>query len=275
MQLIPIRHTWGLPGDAAAALDRLHATGYRGLEHGAEQMTPALRERLRAMGWRWIAQAWSDHWRYSGDPAQHRADLAEQMRKAADLGADLLNVHAGQDSWDEDTAAAFLTDIRADADRLGVAMTCETHRGRILYNPWTTARLCTRLPWLRLTADYSHFCVVAERLLADQAALFAGLAGRVDHIHARVGHPQGAQVNDPRAPEHAAALAAHEAWWDGIIAARTAAGCTWTTLTPEFGPPDYLQTLPHTRAPVTDLAAVCDWMAARLVARYSEKSVPR
>jgi hypothetical protein len=38
---------------------------------------------------------------------------------------------------------------------------------------------------------------------------------------------------------------------------------TVSTLTPEFGPAPYLQLLPFTQVPVTNLADVCDWMARR------------
>jgi hypothetical protein len=35
------------------------------------------------------------------------------------------------------------------------------------------------------------------------------------------------------------------------------------TFTPEYGPPTYLHTLPHTQMPVADLWQVCLWAAAR------------
>lgn len=260
MRLIPVRHAWGLAGDPAQRLEGLHAAGYRGLECGVEAMDVDLRRRLADLGWIWVAQVWTDHWRYSGDPAVHRASFAAQARRAADLGADLVNAHAGEDGWEEPVAVGFLADIAATADGLGLRLACETHRGRILYNPWITLRLCQRLPWLRLTADYSHFCVVAERL--PEAALLAPLADRVDHVHARVGHAQGPQVDDPAAPRHAAALAAHEAWWAAIRAAARAAGRPSLSFCPEFGPPPYQPTDPAGR-PTAELEAVCDWMARR------------
>jgi hypothetical protein len=45
-------------------------------------------------------------------------------------------------------------------------------------------------------------------------------------------------------------------------------GLAESTLTPEFGPPPYLPTLPHTYVPVADLANVCDWMARRQTERF-------
>lgn len=75
---------------------------------------------------------------------------------------------------------------------------CAAHRGRILYNPWTTRDLCRALPGLKLTADLSHFCVVAERVFAADDAVWADcmkeIARATRHIHARVGYAQGPQV---------------------------------------------------------------------------------
>ena len=43
-----------------------------------------------------------------------------------------------------------------------VPVVFETHRTRLLYAPWTTARYCEAIPELRITADFSHFTTVAE-----------------------------------------------------------------------------------------------------------------
>ncbi len=61
------------------------------------------------------------------------------------------------------------------------------------------------------------------------------------HIHARVGHAQGPQVSDFRAPEWAAELARHLEWWDHIVSLRQADGASSMTMTPEFGPAPYTQ----------------------------------
>ncbi|HEV2294790.1 MAG TPA: hypothetical protein VGR35_13125 [Tepidisphaeraceae bacterium] len=63
-------------------------------------------------------------------------------------------------------------------------------------------------------------------------------------------------------------LDAHERWWDKIWHAQSSAGRGTLTMTPEFGPPMYLHTIPHENAPVADLALVVRWMASRLRQRY-------
>lgn len=97
-------------------------------------------------------------------------------------------------------------------------------------------------PELPLTADLSHWCCACESLLEDQPQTLAQVLPLVRHVHARVGHAQGPQVADFRAPEAKPALDAHLAWWDAIVALRRAAGAERMTFTPEFGPR-------HTRKP--------------------------
>ncbi len=112
--------------------------------------------------------------------------------------------------------------------------------------------------------------MLSESLLSDQPATMALTLERVDHIHARIGHPEGPQVNDPRAPEWEAAVDAHFAWWDTVIRRKRAAGEVMTILT-EFGPPDYMPTLPYTREPkpVADQWAINEYMLKTLRKRYS------
>jgi hypothetical protein len=90
---------------------------------------------------------------------------------------------------------------------------------------------------------------------------------RTDHLHARIGHPEGPQVNDPRAPEWEGAVKAHLEWWDKIAAFKKAEGKPLTVLT-EFGPPDYMPTTPYTRKPLADQWAINVHMMQLLRKRY-------
>jgi hypothetical protein len=78
-------------------------------------------------------------------------------------------------------------------------------------------------------------------------------------------------VPDPRAPEYQRHLEAHERWWDLIWDAQIAQGRKISPLTPEFGPPDYLHTLPYSNVPVADLWDICNWMADRQAARFANR----
>ena len=105
-------------------------------------------------------------------------------------------------------------------------------------------------------------------MLTDQADTVQLALQRTAHIHARVGHPEGPQVNDPRAPEWEKIVARHLGWWDEVIKRQKANGKTTTILT-EFGPPDYMPTEPYTRKPLADQWAVNVYMMQLLRKRYS------
>ena len=127
-----------------------------------------------------------------------------------------------------------------------------------------------QLPELRLTCDFSHWCVVCERLIDTESDILALCADRAQHLHARVGYDQGPQVPHPAAPEHSKALAAHERWWRQIWESQRARGEAVSTMTPEFGPDGYMQCLPFTGAPVAELRQINAWMAERQKRRFAE-----
>jgi hypothetical protein len=139
-----------------------------------------------------------------------------------------------------------------------------------LYSAPIARQYMESIPGLRITLDVSHWCNVHESLLNDQPETLALAIQRTDHIHARVGHPEGPQVNDPRAPEWEAAVKAHLNWWDQIVALKKQKGETLTILT-EFGPPDYMPTLPYTRRPLADQWAINVYMMQLLRQRYQSK----
>jgi hypothetical protein len=175
----------------------------------------------------------------------------------------------GSDSWSWGEQERFWPRAIALAEASGLAVSFETHRSRSLANPWAMADWLAAFPGLRLTADLSHWCVVAERLMTPELAPIQAMAAHVDHIHARIGHAQGPQVNHPFAPEHHQALAAHLACWKLFAASLANHQADHLgdhqprplTLTPEFGPDGYLPTLPFTNQPVADLLEINTAMA--------------
>lgn len=75
---------------------------------------------------------------------------------------------------------------------------------------------------------------------------------RSDHIHARVGYEEGPQVPDPRAPEWRGHVDRHLEIWRRIAEVRRRDGSARLTVTPEFGPPNYMHTSPFSKEPVAD-----------------------
>ena len=91
------------------------------------------------------------------------------------------------------------------------------------------------------------------------------------HIHARIGHQEGPQVNDPRAPEWKNTVDIFLGWWDTVIKNLEDAGKDRVTFLTEFGPPNYLPTLPYTQQPVVDQWNVNEYMLNLIKARYTKK----
>lgn len=178
-----------------------------------------------------------------------------------------VNCHSGRDFFPFEQNAFFIDYTTQRTKETGIPIYHETHRSRMLFAAHVAQNFIRKIPDLRLTFDVSHWCNVHESLLADQPQAVELALSRAEHIHARIGHPEGPQVNDPRAPEWEAAVKAHVGWWDKIIERKAAKGEQMTVLT-EFGPPDYMPTLPYTRQPLADQWAVNVHMMNLLRKRY-------
>ena len=178
-----------------------------------------------------------------------------------------INCHSGRDYFTYEQGKTFIDHTIALAKSTGIKICHETHRSRLLYSAPVARHYMETIPDLRVTFDVSHWCNVHESLLENQVETVGMTLQRVDHIHARIGHPEGPQVNDPRAPEWDHAVKAHIAWWDKVVEFKKQKGDTLTVLT-EFGPPDYMPTLPYTRQPLADQWAVNVYMMQLLRSRY-------
>lgn len=179
-----------------------------------------------------------------------------------------INNHSGRDHFSFDDNKKFIEHTQALAKETGILICHETHRGRMLFAAHITRKFIESFPELRLTLDISHWCNVHESLLADQQETVEMALSRTDHIHARIGHPEGPQVNDPRAPEWEPVVKQHFEWWDKIVERKRKNGEVVTILT-EFGPPDYMPTLPYTKQPLGDQWAINVHMMQVLRKRYS------
>ena len=155
------------------------------------------------------------------------------------------------------------------AKETGITICHETHRSRILYAAPVARQFMEKYPDLKITFDVSHWCNVHESLLQISTETLNMTLERVEHIHARIGHPEGPQVNDPRAPEWENAVKAHLAWWDKVVERKKKNGERMTFLT-EFGPPDYMPTMAYTRQPLANQWEINVYMMQLLRTRYGK-----
>lgn len=180
-----------------------------------------------------------------------------------------INCHSGKDYFSFEQNSRLIDITTRISQQTKIPVYHETHRSRMLFAAHVARQFIEAKPALRLTLDISHWCNVHESLLQDQQETVSMALARAGHIHARIGHPQGPQINDPRAPEWEQAVKAHFAWWDEIVQQKQAKGETLTVLT-EFGPVDYMPSLPYTRQPLADQWDINVHMMKLFKSRYSK-----
>lgn len=272
MDLKLVRHLWGVDTlkGFSAYLEQWREIGYEVLEASIRRLPDplAFRALLKGEGFAWIPQVFSNMFTPGGSVEAHLRSLRIQVEECLDASPLLINAHSGSDSWSTGEAEEFFGAALEIESELGVRISHETHRSRYFCNPWNTRKILERYPSLQVTCDFSHWVCVAERLLPDCLDIIRLSAEHCLHLHARVGYEQGPQVPDPRAPEWASHLRSHESWWEIIWTLQLARQIPVTTLTPEFGPPLYMQTTPYTQEPLADVTEVCNWMARRQADRF-------
>jgi sugar phosphate isomerase/epimerase len=269
MKLILSRSTWGIEQPWEIAVPLLKQQGFRAVESSATGDDRArLRKLLDQHGMDYIAMVFSR----GATIEEHVASLRTQVEEAKAMRPLFINAHSGLDRWSLDESKKFFEGaLRVEAES-GLRWAHETHRGRILYNPWITRDLVTTFKDLKLTFDLSHWVCVCERLIDSEIDIIKQCAERVMHIHARVGYEEGPQVPDPRAPEYQDHLTAHERWWDIVWDTQERMGTPAISLTPEFGPPGYMHTLPYSNVPVANLWDICTWQGQRQAERFSRRT---
>ncbi len=246
--------------------------GYDGIDAvlPSRENKQMFKDMLSEYGFIYIAQIGTD-----GETVRQNLDsFREQMQNALEFWPVIINSHSGKDYFTRNQAEDFFGCAVEIEKEFGIDVVHETHRSRVMYNPWITEHLIDTFDELKLCCDFSHWVNVCERIIDDQLDVIEKCAYRCRHIHARVGYEQGPQVPDPRAPEYRRHLEAHEKWWDIIWRSAKERGLAYLTLTPEFGPPYYLHTLPYTNVPVADLEDISNWQAKRQKIRF-EKFINR
>ena len=266
-------HTlWGWPGSLEAASRYAKQAGFDGLEANLEhpcfkgwrpEDVPTL---LNQQGQPLIVEITTGGGytpRLELSPEEHLAELEAKLEQACELAPLRINLITGSDSWPMAQQHSFLERCLQLLSHTPVPVSLETHRSRSLFNPWAIADILKAHPSLRLTADVSHWCVVAERLMSPELQAIQVMASHVDHIHARVGHEQGAGVPHPFAANWQEALVAHAQCWALFAQQRLQSGQP-LTLTPEFGPDGYMPVHPESEEPLVDVATInhlmADWL---------------
>jgi sugar phosphate isomerase/epimerase len=279
MELSLFKTLWGHNSDFESAIAKALRAEFQGIEGPVpEDLKEArlLQEKLDDAGLSYIAEI-TTAGSYVPDRQaslqDHLESLECKLEHSLQMSPLFITCLGGCDAWPEELSLEFFSRAMEIATSNNMTISFETHRGRSFFNPWVTQRLVSQLPDIKLTMDFSHWCVVCERLMDTERDVLESLAPHAHHIHARVGYDQGPQVPHPEAPEYEAALHAHQDWWELLWNSQLERGYQYTTMTPEFGPDGYLHEAPFTREPVADLWQINQWMAheeRRHFARFTQ-----
>ncbi|TPX40318.1 hypothetical protein SeMB42_g06057 [Synchytrium endobioticum] len=257
MQVEFYRALWGVDEEYETLFPRLQKEGFAGVEvslasigypdTSKTQRFTTLRKKHSLKFLCGVYTAWDN---YIGEWApysvsEHLQQFKTEIAAAKELGACHCNSHSGGDDLSDEEAIDFFKGAIAISKVMGMTVSHETHRGRILYSPWRTYKFLKQLPELRLTLDLSHWVIVSERhVLSPSSPHYKSLldlvASRVDHIHSRCSTTQSSQIDDPSATEGWDALcrAEFDAVWEHVWTVQRGMGTKVITMDVEYGPPD-------------------------------------
>ncbi len=263
---------WGFSGSMDAFCAKAKSEGYEGIEvwwnsskQGQDDLFAALKKHQLEVGFL-VGDS-------NRDAAKNLENFKKNLLEATSQTIQkptYINCHSGKDYFTYEENKLFINLTTEVNKKTGIPIYHETHRGRMLFAGHIAKNFMDKNPDLRLTLDISHWCNVHESLLSDQPEVVQAALERTGHIHTRIGHEEGPQVNDPRAPEWANAVKAHLGWWDRVVEMKMKAGEPLTMLT-EFGPPSYLPTLPYTQMPLANQWEINVYMMKLMRERYLKK----
>lgn len=195
--------------------------------------------------------------------------LEKELGKTVELNPLLVNVHCGKDYWPLAENVRVISSVQKAAGELGIKILHETHRARATFCTTSTMEIIDAIPEIRFTADFSHWCCVHNSLLQDQQGSVNRVIERSDYIHVRVGCAASPQISDPRADEWREAVEVHVRWWERIAEHHRKNNAELLPVCSEFGPPEYMVTLPSTGKPVSDRWEINCYMKEMLKERLS------
>lgn len=239
--------------DFRSFFHKVKAVGYDGVEMSLPLDVNKKAEILNLLKQNEL-QLVAQHWETStADYELHKLEFRMRLINLATAEPLFINSQTGKDYFNFQQNKGLIDIATEVSNQYGIKIIHETHRGKFSFASHITFEYLKLLPELRLGLDISHWCNVAESWLDDQSEALNLALASTEHIHARVGFPEGPQVPDPRTPEWKEALEKHLGWWKQVIDQRRKKGWTSFTITPEFGPYPYMTILPGSKQPIANL----------------------
>lgn len=231
-------------------IDSVKSAGYDGIEYGiARDTSKAILDQVWNLANKQGLKIIPHHYdTVTTNFLEHQQQFEAWFELIADYDAEKINLQTGRDCFDFASNQKLINFAESYKNSNNIRVVHETHRKRCLFAAHVAQAILAKNPKLCLTLDISHWLCVAESFLSDQIDAVNLAIQRTEHLHARVGYPQGPQVSDPRAPEWETAVSAHLSWWRAV-AKRLSNIDRILTITPEFGPPPYMPCHPYSARP--------------------------
>lgn len=182
----------------------------------------------------------------------------------------LINSHTGRDHFTMEEQLQLIDVAENFSVIKGVRVAHETHRGRIGFGPVNSRELFTLRPEMKITADFSHWVCVTESYLENFENEVNEAINRTEHIHARVGFPEGPQIPDPRSHFWQKQVDYFLKLWERILDFQRAKNTVIFTITPEFGPQPYMWSSLNDNSPVANQWEINLFMKSLLSERFSQ-----
>jgi sugar phosphate isomerase/epimerase len=174
------------------------------------------------------------------------ADFEPVLQTLADVGpehVDHVNLQPDVRPRTVAECLPYLEGWRELAEQAGVVMLVETHRNRMTTDLHFVLDLLDAVPWMRLTADLSHFVVGREFLWPvgpEHHEQVEAVLRRSRAFHGRVASREQVQVQ-LTFPQHRPWVELFTGWWEtGLRHLRDTAGDDDVVVfTTELGPPNW------------------------------------
>ncbi len=250
------------------ALQKIKEAGYHGTEIALNPDVDdlsSIKKLFDELGLRMLAQ---HPFGRGNTPGEYLENYISKLAQITEINPDMINCHTGKDYFSVKDNLKIIEAAETVSAQTGTMIAHEIHRGRFSFSSALIGEYLNRFPGLKLTADFSHWCVVSESLLEDQEEIMTKTIPHCVHTHARVGNSQSAQVNHPEAPENKPALERHTQWWKSIYDHHKKTNKKEYTITCEFGPAPYLPGLPFTNQPVASQWEINLFIKEYLIKKY-------
>ena len=107
--------------------------------------------------------------------SDHVTSLRALVLEAKQMGAIFVNSHGGCDCWSVEETRSFLKEALIIEKEIGIDVMHETHRRRILWNPFNYRDVFLdqiELNEIKVNLDISHWVVILERCFGSPESNF-------------------------------------------------------------------------------------------------------